>query len=258
MIEEVQSLLDRYWVWLQGKSGLRQLDGSVEITTPYLDRHNDYFQIYATQDSDGFLLTDDGYVLADLEMSGLEIEKARQHPAFQAALGGLGVEVNDENALQVRTSPADFALRTHSLVQAMLAVNNLGCLVTPAVPSKQRLFRKDVAAWLDDSGIRYSPKRKFDGKSGFQHEFDFVIPRSERQPVRLLQVAAAADRRTVEKMAFALPDVQAVLPSEPQAYAILNDREKAVSEKISGAVAGYGWKSVLWSRRTDFHQELAA
>lgn len=61
MIEEVQSLLDNYWAWLQGKSDLRQLDGSVEITTPYLDRHNDYFQIYTTQDSDGFLLTDDGY-----------------------------------------------------------------------------------------------------------------------------------------------------------------------------------------------------
>lgn len=258
MIEEVQSLLDNYWVWLQGKSDLRQLDGSVEITTPYLDRHNDYFQIYATQDSGGFLLTDGGYVLADLEMSGLEIGKAREHPAFQAALGDLGVQVNDENVLQVRTSPADFALRTHSLVQAMLAVNDLGCLVTPAVPSRQRLFRKDVAAWLDDSGIRYWPKRKFDGKSGFKHEFDFVIPQSEHQPIRLLQVAAAADRRTVEKMAFALPDVRAVLPSELQAYAILNDLEKGVSEKISGAVADYGWKSVPWSERAEVCQELAA
>lgn len=34
MIEEVQSLLDNYWAWLQGKSDLRQLDGSVEITMP--------------------------------------------------------------------------------------------------------------------------------------------------------------------------------------------------------------------------------
>lgn len=258
MIEEVQSLLDRYWFWLQGNSDLRQLDDSVEITTPYLDRHNDYFQIYATQDRDGFLLTDDGYVLADLEMSGLEIAKARQHPAFQAALGGLDVQVSDENVLQVRTSPADFALRTHSLVQAMLAVNDLGCLVTPALPSKQRLFRKDVTAWLDDSGIRYSPKRKFDGKSGFQHEFDFVISESEQQPERLLRVAAAPDRKTVEALVFALRDLPAGHAPERRAYAILNDTEKTVPERVSGAVGENGWKPVPWSQRAEFRQELAA
>ena len=47
MIEEVQVLLDRYVAWLKDKSTLRQIDDWVQITTPYLDRHNDYLQIYA-------------------------------------------------------------------------------------------------------------------------------------------------------------------------------------------------------------------
>lgn len=42
MINEVQSLLDQYWAWLRDKTTLRQINDWVEITTPYLDRHNDH------------------------------------------------------------------------------------------------------------------------------------------------------------------------------------------------------------------------
>ena len=47
MIHEVQKLLDAYLAWLKDKTQLRQVADWVEITTPYLDRNNDYLQIYA-------------------------------------------------------------------------------------------------------------------------------------------------------------------------------------------------------------------
>ena len=59
MIDEVQSLLDRYWIWLRERTTLREIGEWTEITTPYLDRHNDYIQIYARRTDGGFLLTDD-------------------------------------------------------------------------------------------------------------------------------------------------------------------------------------------------------
>lgn len=80
--------MDSYHVWLKDKSVLRQIDQWVEITTPYLDRHNDYIQIYAKQ---------------------------------------------------------------------------------------------------ANCGIRYTPKVKFTGKSGYDHLFDFVIPKSRQQPERIIQ-----------------------------------------------------------------------
>ena len=70
MTGDVKTLLDEYWEWLRGKTTLRELDDRVEITTPYLDRHNDYLQIYAERRDGGFVLSDDGYVLEDLELSG--------------------------------------------------------------------------------------------------------------------------------------------------------------------------------------------
>lgn len=59
-MQDIQSLLDQYAAWIKDKTTLRQFeDGWIEITTPYLDRHNDYLQIYARRNDGGFLLTDE-------------------------------------------------------------------------------------------------------------------------------------------------------------------------------------------------------
>ena len=78
MIDEVQSLLDRYWKWLRDETILRRIGDWVEITTPYLDRHNDCLQIYAKRHDGGFVLTDDGYTVEDLEQSGCTLDSPRR------------------------------------------------------------------------------------------------------------------------------------------------------------------------------------
>lgn len=58
MINEIEELIDQYTAWLRDKTATRQVTPDwVEITTPYLDRHNDYLQIYARQQNGHFLLT---------------------------------------------------------------------------------------------------------------------------------------------------------------------------------------------------------
>ncbi len=49
-MSEIDLLIDGYWRWLRDKTAIKQLKDWTEITTPYLDRHNDYLQIYAPQD----------------------------------------------------------------------------------------------------------------------------------------------------------------------------------------------------------------
>lgn len=46
-MEEIKTLIDQYVAWLGSKITLRQVADWIEITTPYLDRNNDYLQIYA-------------------------------------------------------------------------------------------------------------------------------------------------------------------------------------------------------------------
>src|SRR6266550_3796540 len=119
MTEDVQSLLDQYWTWLRDKTTLRQMKEWVEITTPYLDRHNDHLQIYVKRQNGTLVLTDDGYVLDDLEQSGCRIDSAKRQALLKMTLNGFGIQLNDR-ALQVHASHDNFALRKHNLVQAML------------------------------------------------------------------------------------------------------------------------------------------
>jgi Domain of unknown function DUF1828 len=74
LIQEVQDLIDQYNIWLANKTRLRQIIDTIEITTPYLDRHNDYLQIYVQKKNGDYLLTDDSYIINDLIQSGCNLQ----------------------------------------------------------------------------------------------------------------------------------------------------------------------------------------
>lgn len=256
MIEEVQSLMDRYWSWLKDQTNLREVGDWVEITTPYLDRHNDFLQIYAKRQDGGFILTDDGYTVADLEQSGCTIDSPRRQELLRTTLNGFGVQISElTKALEVRALADDFALRKHSLVQAMLAVNDLFYLASPTVAS---LFHEDVMAWLDTCNVRYTPNVKFAGRSGYDHRFDFVIPKSKIRPERVLRAINRPSRETAQMMTFAWLDTREVRSPEAHAYAILNDSDRPISPSVLDAMRSYDVQPIPWSDREESREDLAA
>ena len=109
MIQEIDRLLNDYIAWLKDKTALRQIDDWVEITTPYLDRHNDYVQIYAKKSNGGFVLTDDGYTIDDLEQSGCKLESRRRQDLLKMTLNGFGVQLQDK-ALEVPRDSREFCI----------------------------------------------------------------------------------------------------------------------------------------------------
>lgn len=254
MITDVQAQIDQYWQWLRDRTSLRQIGDFVEITTPYLDRHNDCFQIYVKRENGQFVLTDDGYVVEDLEMSGCKIDSPKRQDLFKTTLNGFGVQANGK-ALEVRASPDNFALRKHSLVQAMLAINDLFCLASSTVAS---LFHEDVTAWLDDAQIRYTPNVRFTGKSGYDHRFDYVIPKSSDAPERILSAINRPNRTAAQAMIFSWTDTKERRASDSRAYVILNDSEQDVSESPLDAMRNYGVHPVMWSGRDKAREQLAA
>ena len=254
MIGEVPSLLDQYSIWLRDRTSLREIGDWTEITTPYLDRHNDCLQIYAKRVNGGFVLTDDGYILDDLEQSGCKLDSPKRQALFKTTLNGFGIQMN-EKALEVHASADNFALRKHNLVQAMLAVNDLFYLASPVVAN---IFYEDVVAWLDLSEIRYTPNVKFTGKSGYDHRFDFVIPKSRVQPERVVRAINRPSRDTAQAMAFSWIDTKEVRSPDSRAYAILNDSDQQLSENVLAAIRSYDVHPIAWSTRDQAREELAA
>ncbi len=256
MMTEIQRLMDEYWAWLRDRTVIRQVDDQwAEITTPYLDRHNDCIQIYTKRHNGGYLLMDDGDTIQNLRLSGCSLDTPKRKALLNVTLNGFGVAIDKHDVLRVQASSDNFALRKHSLLQAMLAVNDLFYLAAPQVAS---LFYEDVVAWLDQAQIRYTPRVKFAGKSGYDHLFDFVIPKSRSEPERILRAINRPDSDTAKSLMFSWLDTRKVRPSDSKAYAFLNNTERSVSPDVVQALRNYNVTPVLWDERDAVKSELAA
>lgn len=255
MKNDIQKLLDDYTRWLRDKTELREINNHwVQVTTPHLDRHNDCLQFYVKKEGNGYVLTDDGYIISDLISSGCPLDSPKRQELLKIALAGFGVQLNGEQ-LQLKATPENFSLKKHNLIQAMLAVNDLFYLASPYVAS---LFYEDVTQWLDLYDIRYTPKVKFTGKSGFDHMFDFVIPRSRQQPERIVQAINNPTSNSAKALVFNWLDTKETRTSESRLYAFLNDGSAAVSPAVVDALRNYDLEPVLWSQREQAREALAA
>ncbi len=254
MIKEIQKLMDEYQNWLKGKTSLREIDGWVEITTPYIDRHNDYLQIFVKKQNGGYLLTDDGYIINDLSLSGCDLNTEKRQRLLQQTLRGFGVE-QSKDTLMVVSNESNFSFRKHCLLQSMLAVNDLFYMAESYITS---LFYEDVVSWLEKQEIRYTPRVKFAGRSGYDHHFDFVISKSKTHPERLLKVINKPTRDNAGSLMFSWLDTKDDRPPMSKAYACLNDTEGRISNGVLVAFKNYDIRPIEWSKKEDFIEELAA
>jgi hypothetical protein len=253
-MSEIAELVGRYQAWLRDRTVLRQIREWTEITTPFLDRHNDCIQLYAKKDDGGYVLTDDGYTLNDLELSGCSLDSPKRREILHAALNGFGVKL-DGGALKVQATPDNFPLRKHNLVQAVIAVNDLFYLASPTVKS---LFIEDVAQWLDLVEVRYIPRVKLPGASGFDHIFDFAVPKSRSRPERLLRAITNPNRDSAQSFAFAWLDTKETRPENAVAYAVINDNERQVPTTVTEALNAYSITPIIWSQRASVTEALVA
>lgn len=252
--QECNQLVTNYLDWLRQELSTEALEDGCEITTPFLDRHNDHLQVYAVKSNGAVVLSDDGYILADLRASGLDLNTEKRQALLEAALKGFGVRM-ERDKLLVDASARNIGRKLHCLIQAMLAVNDMFVMAQSRVTT---FFWEDVRAFLDENDVRYSPRVKIAGKSGFDHAIDFLIPKSKERPERFIQAINAPSKNTIGTCLFALGDTRDARGDQAEAYAILNDGERDVGGEILEALEAYKVRPVPWSRRNEVVQKLVA
>jgi hypothetical protein len=252
---ECKGLIEDYVDWLRDNSAAKSVNGVCEIVTPFLDRHNDHLEIYVKRQGDDFVLSDDGYVLADLEQSGFEVTTERRRTTFQTLLNGFGVQCSPDGELRVEARPQNFAQKKHNLLQAMLAVTDMFMLARETVVS---VFLEDVELFLSQNQVRFTSRLKLPGKSSFDHTIDLLIPKSAQKPERLLRAVNRADRDQVLSTIFAFSDVRALRPSPSATYMFYNDSVQELTAEARNALATYEVVPIAWQRRAEFVSELAS
>jgi hypothetical protein len=240
------ALVGAYADWLRSGLSAAPVEGGCELTTPFLDRHNDHLQIYAERIGDKIVLTDDGYILSDLKASGLDINTDKRRDVLAGTLRGFGVHLRN-GELTIEAAPSNVGARIHSMVQAMLAVNDMYVMGQERVAG---FFFEDVRTFLEEHQVRYVPRIKVAGTSGYDHTIDFLIPRSPERPERLVQAIAAPSRDYIIPFLFAITDTRQTRGADAEAYAFLNDEGiSKIAPNVTEALEEYDVTPAYWSQR---------
>lgn len=254
MKEACSLLVDKYVTWLRSRISVEDLNGICEITTPFLDRHNDHIQIYVKETDEGLILSDDGYTIANLHLSGFEITTDKRNSILHTTLNGFGVELRGDELI-TRTNLKDFSQHKHNLIQAILSVDDMYVMSPRTVVN---LFKEDVKRYLDQHNIRFSEEIGFPGKSGLMHTFDFVIPKSRKKPERILKTLNNPTRQNMSLLIFSWLDTRENRPEHCVGYGIVNDVDRSVSDFRIDVLRKYEIKAVRWSEIYMYESELAA
>ena len=257
-----ENLKNAYIEWLNTKLAYKDLDaGAIEITTPFLDRHNDRLQIYAVPMKNGeFKLTDDGYILSDLQASGFELANSnRRKQIFKTIVNGFGVTFNSNfNELFITTDFKDFPRKKHSLIQAMMTVNDMFMTTKQTVSS---LFTEDVGNFLELNNVRYSENIFLSGKSGYTHNFNFLIPHYKDTPERVVHTMNAPSKGTLSNIIFSWSDTRENRNKQnykSDLFVFINDQEKEIDSNIINAFKNEHIHPIPWSNRDSVVNILSA
>lgn len=251
---DCRQVVEGYLQWLRSNISACKVGEACEITTPFLDRHNDYVQFYVVPENGQFRLTDEGYTIRDLEMSGVDFSSQKRSRLLEVALNGFGVgRSGDELFVEARLD--ELPQKQHSLLQAMLAVNDMFMTARPLV---ETLFHEDVEQYLRGHRIRFTPNVQFIGQSHLVHNFNFVVPASDEAPERLIRAVNRPNRESITSLLFAWNDTKRVRPAKSKAYAFLNDEDRQPSGTLVEALREYEIEPVLWSHRDKVVDRLAA
>ena len=106
-------------------SSIRWIGEWVEVTTLFLDRHNDNIQIYILpQKKDDYLLTDDGDTINDLGISGCSFDTPEEKALLETTINMCCATLNG-NAIEVVADGKTLSQKTYIILLAMFAVNAL-------------------------------------------------------------------------------------------------------------------------------------
>ena len=242
---------EKYIKWLEQEISVNKIGEYLEITSPFLDRYNDYLQVYAKLEADDeIILTDDAYIINNLQMSGVDINSNKRKQVLESFLNKYNVKL-EEDALVTKSGIEDFPQKILFLMQAMLNVDDMFMLSQNKVAS---IFLEDVTEFLDSRDIFYSKDVSFVGKSGFIYSYEYLLQRTKEKPERLCKVINNPNKQNFQNTIFMWNDTKETRDNDSQLIVFLNDENKIDATVIEG-FKNYDVNTIPWSER-EKHLEL--
>jgi hypothetical protein len=124
MFSSKSNLVYSYCRWLESEFTQSDVDGWLEITTPFLDCDNDCIQVYVKIESEKIILSDLSDTINHLKFSGKDISEVHFKRCLEITTSRFGIKCNVDYELYVRTTLDKFPQKFNDLVQCIVAVSN--------------------------------------------------------------------------------------------------------------------------------------
>ena len=251
---DIQNMISDYANWLKSKITVEKFGEYYELTTPFLDRYNDYFQIYIKQCLDGSIeMTDDGYILNNLINSGVSLNTKKRKGLINNILKNYSLELHN-NEIMARGTIDTFPQIKHQMVQAMLLLDDMFELSPENVKD---FFIDDVQLFFDKNEIYYTKNFSLIGKTGTQINYEFHFQRTKNKPERFCKTINRINEQKRNITIFNWIDTLEKRNNEGNLIILLNDENKIKTEDIN-AFKSYSIHPILFSNKKEIKNMVSA
>lgn len=236
MMLSAKDLKHEYLNWYNKHLQYESLnDNLIKINNPFKDHTLDDIVLYVIKNpNDGTVtLTDDGYTMYLLEISGIDIKKSQKRKfIFSKNLETYGVKFNNKTEeLYIKSPIEKFSESKHRLLQCLLFINDMYILSKPNV---KNIFTEDVSEVFDENDIIYTQDIIISGHSGMSHKFEFVIPSKKDSKEKFIKTVSSPNNSlNIKAFVTDVNQAKVVKREKPNAfYFILDDRKKTVNLEV--------------------------
>lgn len=234
---------------------LERINDFVEITTPFVDMHHDYISLFFINKGETYMLTDDGYIVDELDSLGIDINNSKKRKEFfYTSLNIFGISFNESTSeLYVEfNNLSEFPERQNRLIQCVLRVSDM------MLTSRNRVisfFTEDIANFFLDNNVLFNESVGFVGRTGRTQTFDFVLPKSKKVKPKLIKAVNNPTPDAYREPLVSFFDVQDT--KKDHSFIVLaNDVNNNLSEDFIQSLENYSIYVLPWSNKESWVKDL--
>lgn len=124
MISSKSNMIYSYCRWIESEITQSDVNGWLEITTPFLDCDNDCISVYVKIESDKIILSDFSECIDSLLFSGCDIENEHFKKCIEITANRFGIRFSEDYDLTAEGTLDKFPQKFNDLVQCVAAISN--------------------------------------------------------------------------------------------------------------------------------------
>lgn len=117
------------------------------------------------------------------------------------------------------------------------------------------IFTEEITNFFDDKNVLFTPDLGFNGKSGNQQTFEFVIPHFKNKKEKIIKAVNTPTTKNYINYVFPFVDIREVRRNS-NFIIIANDLNTSISDKFYSPFANYGIDVLAWSKREEWYEKL--